>query len=145
VLLVERQMPLGPLDPLAHHVDGPDELAALGGIVGQDQVQLELARAGLPEESAADFLRAVVPEARVEVGIAPADGAVALNVADQVRLARVGRQGGQADDQGHRRGAGPEGTRPAIDLWLFRGHGCGLRRDQEANGPSVSLTHPTRD
>ena len=88
---VERLEPLGALDPLADHVDRPDQLAALGRVVGQDLGQVELTVAGLGEQAAADLLRAVVPEPGVEPGIPPADRAIALNVADQVRLGRLRR------------------------------------------------------
>ena len=117
-LVVERLVPLGPLDPLADHVDGADQLAALGGVVGQDQVQVELAGAGLAQQPAADLLGAVVPEAGVEPGVPPADGAVALDVADQVRLGGLGRQGGQADDQGHRGRAGRRAREHSLGIRL---------------------------
>ena len=123
-------MAAGPLDPLADHVDGPDQLAALGGVVGQDQVQVQDARPGLAQQAAADLLGAVVPEAGVEAGIAPADGAVPLDVADEVRLGRVGRQGRQADDQGHRRRTGPERTVSFRPLRRLVRHG--LRPSPEA-------------
>ena len=114
VRAVERLEPLGALDPLADHVDGADQLAALGGVFGQDLGQVELAVAGLGEQAAADFLGAVVPEPGVEPGIPPADGAIPLDVPDQVRLGGLGRQGGQADhqrDRGRpdRRGPGRHG------------------------------------
>ncbi|MEO8122158.1 MAG: hypothetical protein ABI606_22885, partial [Rhodoferax sp.] len=73
-------------------------IALLGSYLGKHQIELELARASLTEEPAADFLGAILPEARVKPGVAPACGAIALNVADQVRLGRVGRQRGQADN-----------------------------------------------
>ena len=97
-----RLVSLGPLDPLADHVDGADQLAALGGVLAENLVQVELAVAGLGEQPAADLLGAVVPEPGIEPGVPPADRAVPLDVADQVGLGRLGRQRGQADDQGHR-------------------------------------------
>ena len=102
-----RLVAAGALNALADHVDRPDQLAALGRVLGQDQVQVELAGAGLREQPAADLLGAIVPEAGVEPGVPPADGAVPLDVVDQVRLAGRGRQCGEADDQGHGRPSQP--------------------------------------
>ena len=50
-LVVERLEAAGPLDPLADHVDRPDQLATLGGVVGQDEVEVELAGAGLAQQA----------------------------------------------------------------------------------------------
>ena len=42
VVFVEGLEASGALDTLADHVDGADQLAALGGVVGEDQGQVEL-------------------------------------------------------------------------------------------------------
>ncbi len=82
--IIQRVVPLAPLNPLADHVDRAHQLTALGGILGKDQRHIELPLAGLCEQPAADFLGAVVPEPGIEPRVPPADCAVALNVADQV-------------------------------------------------------------
>ena len=105
-MVVEGLELAGPLDPLADHVDRPDQFATLRGVVGHDQVQVEHAGSSLAEQAAADLLGAVVPEAGVEPGVPPAGGAVALDVVDQLRFGRLGRQRGEAHDEGH-------GPRPA--------------------------------
>jgi len=71
---------------LAHHVDRPHQLAPLGRVVGHDLGQVKLANTRLAKKAAADFLGAVVPESWVKPGIAPADRAVALNIAYEIRL-----------------------------------------------------------
>src|SRR5579864_3551352 len=73
VPFVEQLIRFGTLDSLAYEVDGPHELAALLGIVGQDQVQVELACPGLGQQPAADLLCAVVPEAGRDSRIPPTD------------------------------------------------------------------------
>ena len=82
---VDRLVPLGTLDPLADHVDGADQLAALGGVVGQDLVQVELAVAGLAEQAAADFLGAVIPERGSSRAFRQQTVQIALDVADERR------------------------------------------------------------
>src|SRR4051794_21157069 len=111
-LLVERLMTLRPLDPLADHVDGPDEFPALGGVVGEDEVEVELPGAGLAQQPAANFLSAIVPEARVEPGAPPAEGAVALDVTNQLGSGGGRGQRGQSEDARHGGRAGAEGTGP---------------------------------
>ena len=81
----------------------------------------------LPSSRTADLLGAVVPEAGVEPGVPPADGAIALDVVDEVRLGGRGRERGQADDQGHRGRAGAEGLRcPLGSSGCGSGTRCGL-------------------
>ena len=103
-LLVERLEAAGALDALANHVDRANQFATFKGVVGEDQIEVQLAGAGLGQELTTNFLGAIVPKAGIEPGVFPADGAVALNAPHQVRFAGLRRQGRQADDERHRRG-----------------------------------------
>ncbi len=112
VLLIKDLMPLGSLNALANHVDGSNEFATLRRVVRQNEVEIKLAGSGLAEKSAADFLGTVIPDAGIEPGVSPADGAVALDVADQVRLGGVRCQGREPNDQGHRGRTSSKGRFP---------------------------------
>ena len=107
---VERLVAFGALDALSHHVDGPDELASLWRVFRQHQGHVELALAGLGQQAAANLLGAVVPKARIKPCVPPARGAVALDIANHVRLGSLGGQGRQADHQGDSSRAGLAGS-----------------------------------
>jgi len=110
--IIERLESLGTLDAFANHVDGPDELATLRGVVSQDEIQVELADPGFTQEPTADFLGAIFPETWIQPRVSPTDGAVSLDVLNQFRLGGMRGQGGQTNDQRHGRGTSAEGTVP---------------------------------
>ncbi len=93
---IERLEPLGALNSLPHHVDGPDQLPAVRRVLRQNLRQVELSVPRLGEKTAADFLGAVIPEPGIKPGIAPADRAIALNVANQIRFGRLSGERSQS-------------------------------------------------
>src|SRR5271166_4109158 len=120
---VDRLVAFCSLYPLADHIYGPNQFAPLGGVIGQNLGEFELAGPCLGEETATDFLRAVIPQHGIESRVAPAYGAIALDIANQIRLRRLRGEGSQPDHQRHCRRPCP--TRPRYDgartHWLFRG------------------------
>ena len=100
---INRLMPLGTLNPLANHVDRSHQLAAFGGVVGENLSEIKLPFAGLAEKTTANFLSAIIPDCRVQACITPTDGAIALDVAHQLGFRRLRRERRQADDQCHGR------------------------------------------
>ena len=100
---IERLVSLGSLNPLAHHVDRPDQLPAFRRVFGQHLGHVELALAGLGQQPAADFLGAVVPQARVEPRRCASRRCNRAGCPNHVRLGRLGRQSRQADHEARRR------------------------------------------
>src|SRR5579885_314107 len=90
---IERLIALGALNSLPDHVDGTDEFPAFGRVLREDLRQIQLAFPSLGQEAAAHLLGAIVPEAGIQSRVTPADGAIPLDVPDQIRFGGLSRQG----------------------------------------------------